>query len=240
MPPTLTADVLPGMGWHGWHVSLFTGQWRSTGGCRSCHENSGRTEKRARRGFRASRPTRPAEPMLHLAELGRTSPTRDDSLDVALGTLRRTVLIGIWPADSGKIDARICSKVLAKRKPALLLRWFGCLSLWEEQRQLSALLFHNPPRKARLDGHRPMPSTLVAVAAQAARSSAENARDSPEGLRPTAKIVAVCAKVDCIGPSPTARRGSGRLWTGQFWQSLKHHLRNGVYDSRAAIGGEKG
>ena len=47
-----------------------------------------------------------------------------------------------------------------------------------------------------------MPSTLVTVAAQAARSSAENARDSPEGLRPTAKIVAVCAKVDGIGPEP--------------------------------------
>ena len=51
----------------------------------------------------------------------------------------------------------------------------------------------------------PMSSTLVAVAAQAARSSAENARDSPEGLRPTAKIVAVCAKVDGIGRWP-------RLW----------------------------
>ena len=47
-----------------------------------------------------------------------------------------------------------------------------------------------------------MPSTLVAVAAQAARSSAENARDSSEGLRPTAKIVAVCAKVDGIGLAP--------------------------------------
>ena len=51
-----------------------------------------------------------------------------------------------------------------------------------------------------------MPSTLVAVAAQAARSSAENARDSPEGLRPTAKIVAVCARVDGIGLTPTVRR----------------------------------
>ena len=49
-----------------------------------------------------------------------------------------------------------------------------------------------------------MPSTLVAVAAQAARSSAENARDSPEGLRPTAKIVAVCVKVDGIGLTPVA------------------------------------
>ena len=61
-----------------------------------------------------------------------------------------------------------------------------------------------------------MPSTLVAVAAQAARSSAENARDSPEGLRPTAKIVAVCAKVDGIGPAPLVdRQLSGRKFPSQ-------------------------
>ena len=47
LPPTLTADIPPGMGWHdpelpeplgegrGELASLFTGQWRSTGGCRS-------------------------------------------------------------------------------------------------------------------------------------------------------------------------------------------------------------
>ena len=51
-----------------------------------------------------------------------------------------------------------------------------------------------------------MAPTLVAVAAQAARSSAENARDSPEGLRPAARIIVVCAKVGRMGRQPAALR----------------------------------
>ena len=82
-----------------------------------------------------------------------------------------------------------------------------------------------------------MPSTLVAVAAQAARSSAENARDSPEGLRPTAKIVAVCAKVDGIGLCATGSASSCgpdcpiavSTSLNEHWQSQGHPKRTSYF-----------
>jgi hypothetical protein len=77
--------------------------------------------KTARQGLRAGRPTEPAGPILHLAGPLRNSLTQDNDLDFALVRAPR----GRWPADSGGANPMVCRKVLAGRKPTLLLRFVG-------------------------------------------------------------------------------------------------------------------
>ena len=51
-------------------------------------------------------------------------------------------------------------KVLAARKPTLLLRLSGWLLLRMAERALSALLLNDPPRNTRLLGRRPLTAIL--------------------------------------------------------------------------------
>ena len=83
----------------------------------------------ARQGVRVLRPTRPAGPVVDLAELNKASPTRDDDLNFALARSDGQPPQQRWPSDSGMTDSIACLKVLAARKPLLLLRLSGWLLL---------------------------------------------------------------------------------------------------------------
>jgi hypothetical protein len=80
----------------------------------------------ARQGVRVLRPTRPAGPVVNLAELGNTSPTRDDDLNF---TLARSTGSPKTACEFRHGRQLACRKVLDGRKLLLLFRFVGWLLL---------------------------------------------------------------------------------------------------------------
>jgi hypothetical protein len=82
--------------------------------------------KMARQGVRVLRPTRPAGPVANSAERGNARPTRDDDLNFALA---RSAGRQTTACEFRHDRQTACRKVLAGRKPLLLLRLSGWLLL---------------------------------------------------------------------------------------------------------------
>jgi hypothetical protein len=91
-----------------------------------------------------------------LAERSKDRPTRDDDLDFALSTLRRTATEPSGLRIPAGQATRACRKVLATRKPLLFQLLFGLLLLRAGERTFVRLLLNEPPRNTRLIGRRPL------------------------------------------------------------------------------------
>jgi len=95
-------------------------------------------KKMTRQGLRALRPTRPAGSVDDLAELDKATRTGPIRHGTTAWTLYSALSVGETPSDSGKANARVCYKVLAGRKPLLLLRFSGWFLLRLAERTFDA------------------------------------------------------------------------------------------------------
>ena len=115
-----------------------------------------RCQRKDPAGRSSQGPTRPAGPVFYSAKL---QSVRHGTTAWTLHLARSAgQLFRIWPTNSGNTDSIVCRKVLATRKPLLLLRLSGWLWLRLADRTFCALLLNDPPRNTRLVGRRPLES----------------------------------------------------------------------------------